>query len=405
VIISGHPDMVLFIYLLSLINLSFISGLLLSGRVVSPTSTLRLYGELRILIHGTKNAYTTLRPYDLVMYELPRAIGSCTRALGVYSSEDSKVFPLCNHVEGSSEFFHDQLQSPLSAEELKSQGRLLRVVSSDRRGTDCFLVEEYLDSDVYIPVRIQEAAAALVAPTQNVQQLQLQQQQAQVQQQPQLHGASQDSLQFVSSGELDASIAKVEARLEVANLKSILTELVSEKQRRSGIHEPQLSALVSTLTSTVASSSLSHSPLAPSPGTTTSPLVTSAQHRLEQVVSDKAPLPVGPYSQAIKAQGMVYVSGCLGIDPQSQKLVEGGIIFQTSQVFDNIKNILEAAGSDVNKIVKVTVIVKDLTDMQFVNRIYADALSDCAVLPARTTFAASSLPLGALVEVDIVAMA
>lgn len=113
-------------------------------------------GELRIQIQGTKNAFTNVRHRDILLYLLEKPIANGefekTRGLAMYGSSGD-LTPLCNYEEGSSEFYHDVWRSKMDAVKLKESGRLLRIVSSDRKGENCFILEEYIDSDVYIPIR------------------------------------------------------------------------------------------------------------------------------------------------------------------------------------------------------------------------------------------------------------
>lgn len=123
----------------------------------------------------------------------------------------------------------------------------------------------------------------------------------------------------------------------------------------------------------------------------------------EVVFSDLAPAAIGPYSQAIKANGMVFVSGCIGIDPALKAMVAGGVGEQTRQVLVNMKNILEAAGSSMGKVVKTTILLSDMASFAEVNGIYAEFFPENP--PARATFAVAGLPLNALVEIECVALA
>ncbi|HEX4752714.1 MAG TPA: Rid family detoxifying hydrolase, partial [Solirubrobacterales bacterium] len=108
-----------------------------------------------------------------------------------------------------------------------------------------------------------------------------------------------------------------------------------------------------------------------------------------------------PYSQAITHAGLVYVSGQIGLDPKSGKLVEGGIEQQSEQALLNLAAILAAAGSSVDHVLRATVYLADLKDWQALNEVYRRHFADPA--PARTAFQAAGLPAGAVVEVDAVA--
>jgi 2-iminobutanoate/2-iminopropanoate deaminase len=120
------------------------------------------------------------------------------------------------------------------------------------------------------------------------------------------------------------------------------------------------------------------------------------------VVTKHAPAAIGPYSQAIKAFGFVFVSGQIGLDPGSGEMVEGGVAAQAEQVFHNLEAILKEAGSALDQIVKTTVFLTDMNDFQTVNGVYAERID--SVPPARATVAVAALPLGALVEIEVMAM-
>lgn len=122
----------------------------------------------------------------------------------------------------------------------------------------------------------------------------------------------------------------------------------------------------------------------------------------ETVSTDKAPKAIGPYEQAIKAGGLVYTAGQIPIDPQSGNLIAGGIAEQTRQVLENLKAVLEAAGSSLEQVVKATVFLKNMADFAALNEVYGEYLG--AAKPARSTVAVAELPRGALVEIDFVAM-
>ena len=116
-----------------------------------------------------------------------------------------------------------------------------------------------------------------------------------------------------------------------------------------------------------------------------------------------APFQGAPYSQAIKANGFVFVSGQLGLRPGGQELVAGGIAEQTEQVLANLRAVLEAAGSGLDRIVKTTVFLQNLGDFAAMNEVYARHLGDRP--PARSTIEVAKLPSGALVEIEAVALA
>ena len=123
----------------------------------------------------------------------------------------------------------------------------------------------------------------------------------------------------------------------------------------------------------------------------------------EQVRTDAAPAPFrgAPYSQAIKANGFVFVSGQLALQPGDKGLLPGGIVEQTEQAFANLRAILEAAGSSLEQIVKTTVFLQNLDDFAAMNEVYARHVGNTP--PARSTFQVAKLPSGALVEIEVIA--
>ncbi len=122
-----------------------------------------------------------------------------------------------------------------------------------------------------------------------------------------------------------------------------------------------------------------------------------------EIRTDAAPAPVGPYSQAIRAGEFVFASGQIPLDPKTGKIIEGEIEDEARQVLANLAAVLEAAGSGLDRVVKTTVYLTDLSLFPRVNAIYAEAFGfDPA--PARVTIGVSSLPLGAQVEIDAVAL-
>lgn len=122
----------------------------------------------------------------------------------------------------------------------------------------------------------------------------------------------------------------------------------------------------------------------------------------EPVHTDKAPAAVGPYSQAIIANGFVFTAGQGGLIPGTKTPVEGGTGAQTRQVMENLKVILEAAGSSMDKVVKSTVFLTNLDDFAAMNEVYATYFGDQP--PARSTVQVSRLPLGISVEIEVVAL-
>lgn len=122
----------------------------------------------------------------------------------------------------------------------------------------------------------------------------------------------------------------------------------------------------------------------------------------EVVQTSQAPKAIGPYEQAIKANGLIYTAGQIPIDPKTGNFVEGGIAAQTRQVLENLKAILEAGGSTLERVVKATVFLKNMADFAAMNQVYEQYLG--AAKPARSTVAVAELPRGALVEIDLVAL-
>ena len=121
----------------------------------------------------------------------------------------------------------------------------------------------------------------------------------------------------------------------------------------------------------------------------------------EIISTDTAPAAVGPYSQAVKCNGLVYVSGQLPMNPATKELVDGDIKAATAQVLDNAKAVLAAAGSSLDKVVKVTVLMRDLADFVPMNEVYATYFTTDA--PARAAFQVAALPLGACLEMEMIA--
>jgi 2-iminobutanoate/2-iminopropanoate deaminase len=123
----------------------------------------------------------------------------------------------------------------------------------------------------------------------------------------------------------------------------------------------------------------------------------------EIIQTDRAPKAIGPYAQAIKANGFVYTAGQIAITPESGDIVDGGITAQTRQVFDNLAAVLKAAGTSIDQTVKATVFLNHMSDFAAMNDVYAEYLGNAT--PARSTVAVADLPRGALVEIDLVALA
>ena len=119
--------------------------------------------------------------------------------------------------------------------------------------------------------------------------------------------------------------------------------------------------------------------------------------------SAPAPFQGAPYSQAIKANGFVFVSGQLALQPDHAEIMAGGIAEQTEQVFANLRAILEAAGSGLDRLVKTTVFLQNLDDFAGMNEVYKQQVGDMP--PARSTVEVAKLPSGALVEIEAIALA
>ena len=123
---------------------------------------------------------------------------------------------------------------------------------------------------------------------------------------------------------------------------------------------------------------------------------------MDYVATPNAPKAIGPYSQAVKANGVVYTSGQIALDPATGEVVPGDFEAQARRVFDNLAAVLKEAGSDFSRVLKATVYLTDLANFQTLNAIYAERFGDHK--PARTTVQVSALPKGGAVEVDLVAL-
>ncbi len=125
----------------------------------------------------------------------------------------------------------------------------------------------------------------------------------------------------------------------------------------------------------------------------------------KQVIStENAPGAVGPYSQAIVANGFVFASGQIALDKDTMKLIDGDVQAQTRKALENVEAVLTAAGTDISKAVKVTVFLADINDFGAMNEIYAGVFDAAgAPPPARSAFEVANLPLGALVEIEVIA--
>ena len=125
---------------------------------------------------------------------------------------------------------------------------------------------------------------------------------------------------------------------------------------------------------------------------------------MREVVSTKdAPQAIGPYSQATKANGFVFTSGQIAIDPSTQQVITGDIAAQTERVLRNLSEILEAAGSGLGKVVRATVFLKNMDDFAAMNAVYGKYFGSSA--PARSTVEVARLPKDVLVEIDVIALA
>jgi 2-iminobutanoate/2-iminopropanoate deaminase len=120
------------------------------------------------------------------------------------------------------------------------------------------------------------------------------------------------------------------------------------------------------------------------------------------VLTDRGPKPIGPYSQAVKANGFLFVSGQVALDPKTGEMLGGEITQQTERVLQNLKGIVEAAGSNLSRVVKTTVFLKDMNEFASMNEVYARFFT--LAPPARSTVQVSRLPKDALVEIELVAV-
>ncbi|MHB1004917.1 MAG: Rid family detoxifying hydrolase [Chloroflexota bacterium] len=125
--------------------------------------------------------------------------------------------------------------------------------------------------------------------------------------------------------------------------------------------------------------------------------------QVEVIETDKAAKPIGPYSQAIRAGGFVFVAGEKGIDPKTNKVVPGGVAAETRQTLENVKNILAAAGSSLDRAVATTVYLVNIGDFAAMNEVYARYFTKNP--PGRTTVAVKELPAGVVVEITVTALA
>jgi 2-iminobutanoate/2-iminopropanoate deaminase len=123
----------------------------------------------------------------------------------------------------------------------------------------------------------------------------------------------------------------------------------------------------------------------------------------ETISTKHAPQAIGPYSQAIRANGFIFVSGQVAIDPATQQVMTGDVAVQTDRVIRNLSHILESAGSNLDKVVRSTVFLKNMDDFPAMNTVYAKFFN--AAPPSRSTVEVSRLPKDVLVEIDVIALA
>jgi len=121
------------------------------------------------------------------------------------------------------------------------------------------------------------------------------------------------------------------------------------------------------------------------------------------IATDRGPKAIGPYSQAIKANGLIFISGQISIDPRTQQLIEGDVTKQTERVMENLKGIVEAAGSSLDKTLKTTVFLADMGDFAAMNEVYGRYFTQAP--PARATVQVARLPRDVRVEIELIAEA
>ncbi len=122
---------------------------------------------------------------------------------------------------------------------------------------------------------------------------------------------------------------------------------------------------------------------------------------MKPVKTDAAPAAIGPYSQAIESDGLLFASGQIPLDPATGEIVAGGIVEQTKRVMENVKAVLAAAGTDFTHVVKTTCFLQDMSDFATFNEVYGSYFGDTP--PARSAVQVAALPRGALVEVEVIA--
>ena len=120
------------------------------------------------------------------------------------------------------------------------------------------------------------------------------------------------------------------------------------------------------------------------------------------IFTSLAPVAIGPYSQAVRANGFVFLSGQIPLDPKTQQVVEGDVAVQTERVLENLKGVVEAAGSSMQRVVKTTVFLADMNDFTAMNEVYSRYFT--AHKPARSTVEVARLPKNVRVEIDLIAL-
>ena len=123
----------------------------------------------------------------------------------------------------------------------------------------------------------------------------------------------------------------------------------------------------------------------------------------EVIATNNGPKAIGPYSQAIKANGFVFLSGQIALDPATQQLIDGDVSAQTERVLQNLSGILQAAGGSLGQVVKTTVFLKNMSDFTAMNEVYGRHFTQAP--PARSTVEVARLPKDVLVEIDVIALA
>jgi 2-iminobutanoate/2-iminopropanoate deaminase len=131
------------------------------------------------------------------------------------------------------------------------------------------------------------------------------------------------------------------------------------------------------------------------------PIPTETHVPIRTTNTDRAPAAIGPYSQAVVANGFLFTAGQIPLDPASMQVVEGDVVAQTEQVLRNLGAVLASAGASWTDVVRTTVFLTDMRDFPRMNEVYARAMGDAR--PARSTVQVSGLPRGVLVEIDLVA--